>query len=68
MSTGNIEVLRRLRAWHYAQAVKYRESAQVQSASHLHAAVGDVFGKRSSEHLRFVQELNEFFPATDRIV
>lgn len=68
MSTGNIESLRRLRAWHYAQAVKYKESAAIQSASPIHGAVGDVFSKRASDHLRFVQDLNEFFPATDRIV
>jgi trehalose-6-phosphatase len=76
MTTGNIEFLRTLRAWHYQQAVDLRGQAQAiesrrsrnDSAVAANERVANVFHKRSNEHLRFVQQLNDFFPVTDRVM
>jgi len=70
MKPSNVEFLRKLRAWHYAQALSYRGRAE--AVGQLDQQAGErtasVFHHRSNEHRRFVEQLNEFFPETDRVM
>ncbi len=78
MISGDIEILRRIRDWHYSQAVELRNQGAsidqrcARSRNDLsrtaYEKASSAFHKRANEHFRFVQQLNEFFPANERIV
>jgi hypothetical protein len=76
MTHGEIEILRALRAWHYRQAVDFRLKAQDidrrpirnEAARRAYEGASSQFHAKANEHIRFVQQLNEFFPATDRVM
>jgi hypothetical protein len=75
MNNGSIETLRVIRAWHYSKAQYYAERAAMiekrierrldRKSTSEQTAIE--FRGRSSEHLRFVRMLNEFFDPKDRI-
>lgn len=75
---GDMDKLRELRAWHYAQYIDYNNRSremQQKSDSRMFSApsrndferVANEYSKKANRHLRFVRSLNEFFPITDRV-
>jgi hypothetical protein len=75
---GNLDKLRDLRTWHYAQYMDYTARAiemQKKSDGRLFKSiercdferVADSYRAKANQHLRFVQTLNGFFPEKDRV-
>lgn len=75
---GNLDKLRELRSWHYAQYMdmtaraidmqKASDSRMFKSAERCDfERVADAYRSRANQHLRFVQTLNAFFPDKDRV-